>query len=60
MIDVSARYRLKALTCEQNAKDATEPVLRQEWTEVAIEWHALANRAVQHAALTRLGAPGNV
>jgi hypothetical protein len=47
MIDIATKYRLKALVCEERARDATEPALKLEWAEIAIEWHALSSRALQ-------------
>jgi hypothetical protein len=41
----AALCRLKAIASEQRAKDATDPILRQDWEELAIEWHLLANLA---------------
>jgi hypothetical protein len=42
MMDLSEKYRLKALVCEERARDATEPALKQGWAEIAIEWQVLA------------------
>jgi hypothetical protein len=42
---LSQKYRLKALASEEFARDATDDPTRSAWTEIAIEWHALANRA---------------
>jgi hypothetical protein len=47
MISLSDRYRFKALASERSAKDATDPALKLAWAEIAIEWHALANRVSQ-------------
>jgi len=47
--DLSEKYRLKALVCEQNAKDVTNPALKLGWAEIAIEWHALANRVSEYS-----------
>jgi hypothetical protein len=47
LVNLSEKYRLKALACEKAARDAIEPVLKVGWAEIAIEWHALANRASQ-------------
>ena len=44
MIDIPDKYRHKALACEGFARDATDPVTRDAWVEIAIEWHALAHR----------------
>jgi hypothetical protein len=47
MIHVSERFRLKALACEQFSLDATDRAIKAAWTEIAIEWHTLSNRAAQ-------------
>jgi hypothetical protein len=47
MINVSERFRFKALASEVFARDATDAAIRSAWTEIAIEWHALANRVAQ-------------
>jgi hypothetical protein len=41
---LSERYRLKALTAEECAKNAPDPATKVAWTEIAIEWHALATK----------------
>lgn len=38
-------FRLKAIASELRAQQATDPMQRQEWEELAHEWHLLANRA---------------
>ena len=45
MINIPGKYRHKALACEGLARNATDPATREAWAEIAIEWHALANRA---------------
>ena len=47
MINISEKYRLKALASEGFARDATDSATGDAWAEIAIEWHALANRAAQ-------------
>jgi hypothetical protein len=41
----SGIFRLKALFSEQRAEEACEPRSRADWTELAIEWHMMANLA---------------
>ena len=41
----AALCRLKAIAAEQRAQQATDPALRQDWEELAIEWHLAANLA---------------
>jgi hypothetical protein len=36
-------FRLRAVQCEQRARDASDPLIKGEWEELAIEWHLLAN-----------------
>lgn len=40
-------FRLKAIASELRAKQATDATERQNWEELAIEWHLLANRALE-------------
>jgi hypothetical protein len=47
MIKLSEKYRLKALASEQLSRDAPNPAIKAAWAEIAIEWHALANRIAQ-------------
>ncbi len=47
MTDLSEKYRLKAIACEKSGREATDPAIRLAWADIAIEWHALANRAAQ-------------
>ena len=48
MINLSERYRLKALACEQFSQDSADPVIKTALTEIAIEWHALSSRIARH------------
>jgi hypothetical protein len=41
---LSERYRVKALAAEECAKTSPDRATKFEWTEIAIEWHALAAR----------------
>jgi len=41
----SGVYRLKALCSEALAKESTDPKSRQDWEELAMEWHIMANLA---------------
>jgi hypothetical protein len=47
VINRSKKCRLKALACEKIGRDATDPSIKYAWAEIAIEWHALANRMGQ-------------
>lgn len=39
---LSEKYRIKALAAEERAKTAPDSATKGAWTEIAIEWHALA------------------
>ena len=40
-------YRMKALACEQRARDTCDPTSKRDWEELAIEWHTMANFAAR-------------
>jgi hypothetical protein len=39
---LSEKYRVRALAAEECAKTAPDQSTKLAWTEIAIEWHALA------------------
>ncbi len=41
----SGVFRLKALFSEQRARESRDQASRQDWEELAIEWHMMANLA---------------
>jgi hypothetical protein len=41
-MNLSEKYRLKALACETLGRDAPNSDFKLAWAEIAIEWHALA------------------
>jgi hypothetical protein len=47
-------YRMKALVCEQRAHDSSDPTSKQDWEELAIEWHTMANFAARASGETAL------
>ena len=47
MINLSEKYRRKAIVCEGLGLAASDPAIKLAWAEVAIEWHALAFRISQ-------------
>jgi hypothetical protein len=49
MVDSSASYRLRALTSEQRARNASDSTIKREWEELAIQWHSIANVTAQLA-----------
>jgi hypothetical protein len=44
MTNPTEKYRLKALACEKVGREATDYETRIAWSEIAMEWHALASR----------------
>jgi hypothetical protein len=51
MIELSEKYRLRAAACEKLAREETDPRIKLAWADIAIEWHALAFRVIQHEEL---------
>ena len=49
MQEASERYRLKAQACKRLSREANDQAIKNAWAEIAIEWHALANRVAQEA-----------
>jgi hypothetical protein len=47
-------YRIKALVCEQRASESSDPTSKQDWQELAIEWHTMANFAARASGETAL------
>lgn len=47
MISQFQIVRLKALMCEQRARETTDPAGKESWQELAIEWHAIANASAK-------------
>ena len=50
---LSENYRLKALDCERQARDAKDHDIKRAWADVAIEWHCLASRTAQQTGMDR-------
>lgn len=44
-LDLSAKYHLKAVGCERQAKHATDQETEQEWRQLAMQWHSMADQA---------------
>jgi hypothetical protein len=53
MMKVSEKYRSKALACEKLARELPNNDFKSAWTEIAIEWHTLANRRAQEVGQDR-------
>jgi hypothetical protein len=45
--DRADMYRAKALIAEQRAKETSDPTAKQDWEELAIEWHMVASIAAK-------------
>lgn len=44
---ISEKYRRKALDCEKQGRDAKDNNIRCAWSDIAIEWHFLANQTAE-------------
>jgi hypothetical protein len=40
-------FRLKALFCEERSRESSDPTSKQDWAELAIEWHTMAHLAAR-------------
>jgi hypothetical protein len=49
-LDLSAKYHMKAIGCEQQAEQATGQTTEQEWRQLASQWHLMADRAATMSA----------
>ena len=45
--DRSDIFRLKALFCEERYRESSDPTSKQDWAELAIEWHTMAHFAAR-------------
>lgn len=43
-------FRMRALVCEQRARDSTDQTSKHDWEELAIEWHMMANSTAPRMA----------
>ena len=41
--DKAKLHRMRAIMCNQRASQATDPQVKRDWEELAIEWHHLAS-----------------
>jgi hypothetical protein len=44
-LGLSAKYHLKAIGCEHQAKCATDQETEREWRQLAKQWHSMADQA---------------
>jgi hypothetical protein len=47
MVEPSSTYRLRALASEQHAREASNPAIKKEWEDLAIQWHLIAHIAAE-------------
>lgn len=40
-------YRWRALLAERRAREVTDPAVKRQWSELAIEWHAISSFAYE-------------
>jgi hypothetical protein len=50
---ISEKYRIKALDCEKQSRDAKDYDIKCAWGDIAIEWHCLAARRAQEVSQDR-------
>jgi hypothetical protein len=48
---ISETYRHRAIECEKLARGVLNSDFKAAWTEIAIEWHALASRRAYEVSL---------
>ena len=53
IMKISEKYRTKALECEKLAREMPNHDFKSAWTEIAIEWHALASRRAEEVGQDR-------
>jgi hypothetical protein len=53
IMETSERYRIKALACEKLGREVPNKDFKIAWEEIAIEWHALANRRAREVGEER-------
>ena len=46
-LSLSRKYHLKAVGCEQCAEHASDRTTEQEWQELAVQWHSMADQAAK-------------
>ena len=49
-MEISEKYRGKALACEKLAREVPNRDFKHAWEDIAIEWHALAARRAQEVS----------
>ncbi len=47
IVEPSATYRLRALVSEQRAREVSDPEIKREWEDLAIQWHLIAHIAAE-------------
>jgi hypothetical protein len=45
--DLSEKYHLNAVGCEERAELATDRTTEREWQELAAQWHSMAGQAAK-------------
>jgi hypothetical protein len=43
MSNLSENFRLRELASEPREREASDPIVKNIWVDLAIEWHLLAN-----------------
>jgi hypothetical protein len=50
IMKISEKYRARALASEKLAREVPNSDFKRAWTDIAIEWHALAARRTQEVS----------
>jgi hypothetical protein len=48
--ELSAKFHRKAAGCEQQAEQATDQTTEQEWRQLAVQWHSMADQVATVSA----------
>jgi hypothetical protein len=47
MVEPSSTYRLRAPASEKRAREGSDPAIKKEWEDLAIQWHLIAHVAAE-------------
>jgi hypothetical protein len=48
VISKTEEYRTRAIACEMRAKEVTDPAMKRQFEELAMQWHYMANQTARH------------
>jgi hypothetical protein len=47
MIPKAEEFRTRAIDCEMRSRKATDPSMKRQFEELAVQWHYMANQAAR-------------